>query len=172
MRILWWTGRKCQNTAFCTLAPENCSCSLSARWQFALRRARSRNSLQVSPPPPCRNCLRLLGRLFGGLRHPMWPSETPKSRFYVPLLHHHQKNLHFGLPSGSLKWAPAWTRAQFSAFELGHFCVSKSSSFGIISEDKGPHIFTQALHMVPKGLQHDRKLTSQMQSFTSLSSFF
>ena len=37
--------------------------------------------------------------------------------------------------------APAWTRAQFSAFELDHFCVSKSSSFGVISEGKGPNIF-------------------------------
>ena len=51
MRILWWTDRTYQNTAFCTLAPETCSCILSSRWQFALRRASSPNSLQVPPPP-------------------------------------------------------------------------------------------------------------------------
>ena len=33
----------------CTVAPKTCSCILSARWQFALRWARSRNSLQVPP---------------------------------------------------------------------------------------------------------------------------
>ena len=64
------------------------------------------------------------------------------------------------------------TRAQFSAFELDHFCVSKSSSFGVISEGKGPSIFAQALNMVPKGLQHPHKLTSQMLSFMPLPSPF